>query len=59
LCNSIPPFQSGSSTTLKDTGIAMDLSYGIGSAEGEYFKDNFVLGGNSSLNFVGILADAV
>jgi Eukaryotic aspartyl protease len=45
LCNSLPRFVPGSSSTLKDTGLPMNLAYGRGAAQGEYFKDTLVLGG--------------
>lgn len=48
LCNSEPRYAPGSSTTAKDTGLSMSLSYGIGNAIGEYWTDDFVIGGRAS-----------
>ncbi|KAH8747426.1 aspartic peptidase domain-containing protein [Hyaloscypha sp. PMI_1271] len=47
LCNGLPVFQPGSSSTLQDTGVPMNLAYGRGTAQGKYYKDTVVLGGGT------------
>ena len=66
-CNSQPTYNPGTSTTAKDVGAPFALSYGKGSASGEYFTDNMGFGSatitaqqfgvadTSSLMTVGIL----
>jgi hypothetical protein len=45
LCSTLPVFDPKSSSTLVDTGTTFDLDYGSGNAQGEFYKDSWVLGG--------------
>jgi hypothetical protein len=45
LCNSFPVYNPTDSSTAIDIGLSMSLAYGLGTAEGEYFTDNFLVGG--------------
>ncbi|KAF2494423.1 acid protease [Lophium mytilinum] len=45
LCNSYPVYTVDLSSTAEDTGESTTLSYGKGSADVEYYTDNFLLGG--------------
>jgi hypothetical protein len=45
LCEGYPVYSVGLSSSAVNTGIAMSLAYSIGTATGQYYTDNFVLGG--------------
>jgi len=45
LCSTLPVFNPKSSSTLVDTSTTFDLDYGSGNAQGEFYKDSWVLGG--------------
>jgi hypothetical protein len=47
LCDTIPPFKPGSSSTLINLDETMNLTYGIGAAQGAYFTDNVGIGGKT------------
>jgi len=46
-CESYPTYDPYNSSTAVDLGYTFDLSYGKGSASGEYLEDTFFIGGMS------------
>jgi hypothetical protein len=47
LCDTLPPFKPGSSSTLINLDEPMNLSYGIGEVAGGYVTDAVVIGGKA------------
>jgi hypothetical protein len=51
-CESYPTYDPYNSSTAVDLGYTFDLSYGKGSASGEYLEDTFYIGGISSWTII-------
>ncbi|KAH8649680.1 aspartic peptidase domain-containing protein [Tricladium varicosporioides] len=50
LCDLIPLYKPGNSSTAKDLGVAGGVTYGKGFTDFEYFQDNFHIGGATVTN---------